>query len=578
LVTAGGQPLAGILTITITKGINRLSEARLELLDGDPSTSAPLQSEADSLAAGAAVEVQAGYDNQHQLLFKGIVVEVAITSQGTQGMLLRVVCKDAAVKLMGGRKATAFPAQAMSDTIGQILDNYPDLSADIASTEGPVENLVQFNRTDWDFIVTQAEANGQLVISDLNKFSTWQLTTAGAPVAAFINGTNLYGFSLRLNARSQFGGVEARSWSAATQQELTATANDPGLTTPGTATSAALAGALGQDTYVIRTAANVSQATLQALADAYLAKRVLAKVQGTVELAGTALVVPGCLISLSGMGSSFDGTGFVAGVTHTIGGGDWKTQATLGTDEQWFAERHLDVAPPAPANNLSTGMHGLYSAVVKATHNDPQGEYRVQVTIATLANAQLWVRLAQPYASAGAGAFFYPEVGDEVLLGFLGDDVSYPVILGSLYSSARTPTYTPDEENSKKAIITKSQLTLEFDDEQKIITLKTPGGNKLVISDEALGLTLTDQQGNTITLSEEGVAIASKTSLSLSANTDITIKALGSITLEAGESLQATALTVSATAEAELTLSSSGTAALTGEAITTVKGALVMIN
>lgn len=101
--------------------------------------------------------------------------------------------------------------------------------------------------------------------------------------------------------------------------------------------------------------------------------------------------------------------GFVAGVRHTIGGGDWRTQATLGTDEQWFAEGHPDVAPPVPANNLATGMHGLYSAVVKAIANDPQGEYRVQVTVATLANAELWVRLAQPYASAGAGMFFTPK-------------------------------------------------------------------------------------------------------------------------------------------------------------------------
>lgn len=538
----------------------------------------PLQSQADNLATGTLVEVQAGYDNQNQLLFKGLVVEVAVTSQGTQGMLLQVVCKDAAVKMMGGRKTTAFLAQTTSDAIGQILDKYPDLETDIAATAGEAADLVQFNRTDWDFVVTQAEANGQLVLSDLGKFSTLPLTTAGQPVAALVNGTNLFSFALRLDARTQFAGVEARSWSAATQQELTATANDPGLTTPGTATSAALAGALGQTTYVIRTPANVSQATLQALADAYLAKRVLAKVQGTVELAGTALVVPGCLVSLSGLGSSFDGTGFVAGVTHSIGGGNWTTRAALGTDEQWFIERHPDVASPAPANNLATGMHGLYSAVVKATHNDEQGEFRVQVTVATLADAELWVRLAQPYASAGAGLFFYPEVDDEVLLGFLGDDVHYPVILGSLYSSGRAPAYTPDAENSKKAIVTKGQLTLELDDEQKVITLKTPGGNKLVISDDALGLTLTDQQGNTVTLSDKGVAIASKTSLSLSADTDITIKALGSLTLQAGESLQATALTLSATAEAELTLSSSGTAALTGEAMTTVKGALVMIN
>ena len=56
-----------------------------------------------------------------------------------------------------------------------------------------------------------------------------------------------------------------------------------------------------------------------------------------------------------------------------------------------------------------------------------------------------------------AGIFFYPEVGDEVILGFINDNPDDPIILGSLYNgNSKNPPFSPDEDNSNKAFLTAS--------------------------------------------------------------------------------------------------------------------------
>ena len=96
------------------------------------------------------------------------------------------------------------------------------------------------------------------------------------------------------------------------------------------------------------------------------------------------------------------------------------------------------------------------------------------------------------------------------LLVAFGGDQRDPIILGALHSSSRPPAYTPEAENSKKGFVTAGKLSLEFDDKEKVLTLETPGGNKLVISDAAKGLTLTDEQQNTIVLAKDGITLESK--------------------------------------------------------------------
>ena len=493
-----------------------------------------------------------------------------------------MLCKDKAVKLTGVRQTRAHKQQTVSDTITEILGQHAGLGLDasIAATDG-LEQAVQQDLTDWDYIVTRAEMSGQIVVSDQGKFTTLKLATPGEPVLTLEYGTNVFSFSLQVDARTQFGSVTAQSWSLDTDQAVEVTAEVPTLTTPGNLKSATLATALGQADYKIFAPADVEEGPLQKMTDALLAKRLLALVKGTLEIPGID-VAPGRLVSLNRLGKRFNGTGFVSRVAHAMSDGDWKTTLTLGMEERWFAETKPDVSPSAEtAAVLAGGKEGLYKAVVKAIQPDAESKYRVQITINDIDKAELWARLAQPYATEDAGMYFYPEVGDQVVVGFLGGAGSSPVILGSLYTKIRKPAYTPDDKNTKKAIVTKSKLTLEFDDDQKIITLKTPAGNTLVISDAdgGKGFKLTDQQKNTITLSDEGISVISKSTLTLKADKDLTLESTtGNVSIKATKDVSVKGLNVNGNADSSIVLKGNASAELSAAGQTTIKGALVMIN
>lgn len=84
------------------------------------------------------------------------------------------------------------------------------------------------------------------------------------------------------------------------------------------------------------------------------------------------------------------------------------------------------VSPPAAG--LLPGMEGLHTAVVKKLDGDPAEECRIQVELPWLEGDSklLWARLSTLYATGGSGAFWLPEPGDEVLVGFVNNDPTHP--------------------------------------------------------------------------------------------------------------------------------------------------------
>ena len=191
----------------------------------------------------------------------------------------------------------------------------------------------------------------------------------------------------------------------------------------------------------------------------------------------------------------------------------------------------------------------------------------------------IWARLAQFYAtSSQKGAFFLPEVGDEVVLGFLNDDPRYPVILGMLYSSKNAPPYTADQKNSIKAIVTKNDLKLEFDDDQKVLTAQTPGGNKMILSDKDKSITIQDQNGNKIEMAAAGITISSAKDITLKATGKIAVQANLDIGIKATTDLNLEGLNVNGKAQLAFSAQGTATAELKSTGNTSVKGLMVMIN
>ena len=562
-----------VKSIEVRKGLNRIGSARVEFYDGSISAeNFPVSDSADFLP-GTELTILAGYGTDSALIYKGIIVKHGL--EVSANALLVLECRDKAASMTVGRKNTVFADCTDGEAIAEIIGAH-GLTATIDATTVHHPSLVQYDCSDWDFVVSRAEANGLVVLSEQDAVTVARPKPEARAVLALTYGVNLLSFAVDLDARSQYQAVKASAWDSTTQAMLEAEAAPPGVTTPGNVQAATLAGVMGETSFDLPVGSDTPLPELQAHANARLLKSALAKVRGTVRFQGSALAVPGCTVELAGMGQRFNGTAYVAGVAHTVAEGNWITEIALGLDEQWFAGQHPEQAPALPGP--LPGIQGLYNAVMAQIHQDPAGEFRVQVKVPALQGQLLWARLGHAQASHGSGAFFYPEVGDEVILGFFHNDPQQPVVLGSLYSSSRVPACSPTEENNLKGWTTPSQLTISLEDEQKIITIRTPGGNMVILNDETQSITLNDSHGNKAVLSSSGILLDSATSLTLKAAQNIELTAATGLILTATGDLTMSALNVTAKANVSLKATGNASAELSAAGQTTVKGAIVMIN
>lgn len=566
-----------VISVTINRSINKVPFAKIVLIDGDmPEQDFPV-SNSDNFKPGKKITISAGYGQDEETLFKGLVVKHGIKIDGNNESRLIIECRDEAVKLTVGRKNANYVDSKDSDIISKIASN-AGLSSDVTATNTQNKELVQYYCTDWDFILSRSEVNGYVVTVEDGKLTVKKPETNGSPVLTVKYGQDLFELNADLDSLSQLASVKTVAWDIKTQAAIESKASTETLNKQGDLDSTTLAKVIGLDTFTMQTATSNEESELKDWAKAQQIKSGLARIRGRAKFQGSAKAVPGKLIELVGVGDHFNGNAFISAVQHKLQDGDWMTEAEFGMSPEWFAERRDLVSPPAAG--LLPGVEGLQIGVVKKLDEDPDGEYKIQVSVPVMQAETdgVWARLGKFYASEEVGAFFIPEIGDEVVLGYINNDPSYPVILGSLYSSKRKPAYEITGENYTKALVTKSKLKLEFDDEKKIITVTTPANNKIVISDDGKSILLQDQSDNKLQLDENGISLDSPKDIKLTAKGKISIDAMDKIEITSKSDVKVSGLNVNHEAQVGFVGKGSASAELSASGQTTVKGAMVMIN
>jgi len=248
--------------------------------------------------------------------------------------------------------------------------------------------------------------------------------------------------------------------------------------------------------------------------------------------------------------------------------------------ENSFSGVSSDVKVPGYADPMAFQRSGPQNAVVK-DNKDPEKLGRVRVNFFWQESGQMspWIRVTWPYAANERGFYFIPELEDEVLVDFEGGDVEKPFVVGSMYHGKnKPPKKWPDNKNSFKGIVTKNNLRIEFDDEKKITTIDTPGGNKVVISDDEKSILLSDQNQNTVELKPEGITLDSPKDIKITSKSKITIDATSGVDISSKSDVKVTGLNINQSANASFTAKANASAELSAAGQTTVKGATVMIN
>jgi Rhs element Vgr protein len=579
-VSSNGKPLPDLelLSVTIRRAFNRIPWAEIAIRDGDMPTGTFPVSDAATFAPGATVSISAGYGDEKSQLFSGVVVRHGIRIDGQNESRLIIQCRDLAVKMTIGRSNANFVDSTDADVMSSLIGAH-GLSANVGATTGTYGELVQFYSSDWDFLLARAEFNGMLVNVQDGTINVLAPTANNDPAFGLTWGADLYEFDADIDARLQYESVQATAWDPAAQAIVQGEAAKPeAFNQQGNLTGSTLAKVIGLPVWQMQTATTQDAQMLGGWAKGVQTRAALARIRGHLRCQGTALAKPGVLVNVANVGERLSGAVYVTAVEHAMVGGIWHTDLEFGLDPD-ARPSHSDVHAPAAAG-LLPGIGGLQIGVVIKLDGDPAGAQRIQIRLPVM-QAQtegVWARLIQGYASNGFGAFFLPEPGDEVIVGYLNDDPCHPVVLGSVYSAAHVPPYALAAENNTKAIVTRARHVVSFDEEKKIITATTPGNNKVVLDDTDKSILVQDQHGNSVKLSQAGIACDSPYDITLKAQGNIRMSANLSIEMAAQADVKASGLNVQCEAQVGFVGKGAATAELSAAGQTTVQGALVMIN
>ena len=203
-------------------------------------------------------------------------------------------------------------------------------------------------------------------------------------------------------------------------------------------------------------------------------------------------------------------------------------------------------------------VYGVVTGVV-TNNQDPEGFGRVKLRFPWLSakDESNWARCVTFMGGAERGAWFLPEVEDEVLVAFEHGRIDHPYVVGSLWNAnAKPPGTNDDGKNPIRMIKTKAGHIVRLDD--------TDGAEKIEIIDKSEKNSIViDTASNTLIVTVEG---------------DITLTAKGKIVLDCEAFEVKTKADVKMEPGGNFAVKATGNADVEGGGPMTLKGATVAIN
>jgi uncharacterized protein involved in type VI secretion and phage assembly len=142
-------------------------------------------------------------------------------------------------------------------------------------------------------------------------------------------------------------------------------------------------------------------------------------------------------------------------------------------------------------------MHERIQGIVigKVTEvKDPQNQGRVKVQFPWLDDTlqSIWASVVSAFAGGDRGAFFMPEIGDEVAVGFLHGDFAHAYVLGAMWNGAAS---SPSPDPRQRMIRSKNGHTIRFVDSTPnagnlgALIVEDAHGNRVVMTNGVMTIT-----------------------------------------------------------------------------------------
>ncbi|MGC4174827.1 phage baseplate assembly protein V [Demequina sp.] len=562
-VTVAGAALspadaADVIEFDVHEEVGRHGRCTLLVQNWNADERTVRHSDTGPFAPGKDIAVALGYHSDLTPVFGGVIASITAHFGSNGRPVLRVEARSKSILLEHPPRSRQLADVTDADVASAIASDY-SLSSD-ADSGVQRAFVVSDRQSDWDFLKARAARLGwALYVRDDTIVFHAPPGPDSPPKFDYTSG--IIEAHLTEDLTHAIDTATGVSWdvSALDVAESEQSADSAGIATGDRDTHAKAVGAAGWPLRAERDEKDADSASDGADARALGRQRdaALAHVHGHMVVAGDPSLRCDAWVEITGVGARLSGPHYVTAARHRLSDKGYRTELQLG--------RPPVLTPPPASGSMQTG---LALGVVEAL-DDPDSLNRVKVRLPWRQDAGegVWARVAAADAGDGYGHVVIPNVGQEVLIGFVDGDAAAPVVLGQLFNGkAAAPVTIDPDKNAVRAFVTPGGHTVTLDDgDDAAVSIVSAKGHSVVIDDANSAVTLTHKDSsNELKLSDSGIELTA-------AKGDLILKASsGTVKIDA--------MTFEGKASAPSKFEASATFDLKASGPLGLKGALVNIN
>ncbi|MCP4138401.1 MAG: hypothetical protein GY754_45990, partial [bacterium] len=141
-----------------------------------------------------------------------------------------------------------------------------------------------------------------------------------------------------------------------------------------------------------------------------------------------------------------------------------------------------------------------FEFAVVCDNKDPEAQGRVKVYFPLYGENMIsdWIPVLKQFAGPGKGFWALPDPGQKVICTFLENDMSMPIVMGSVYGPNCMPPIEDNTENNIKVLTSEFGSVIVMDDtegaERLIVSMKDH--QMRVVLDKETGLSIVNELGD----------------------------------------------------------------------------------
>lgn len=518
-------------------------------------------------------------------VFKGVIAAVGSEQGAGDRHELVVTAFDGSQVLTRTIAPISYQEMTVSDIVGKIAKTH-GLSPQVKDADAKLDYFLQVDTDYMTLNELAARCGTEWWVDDTKLyFAKRKVETA----TKLDWGDNLRRLSARFTAGGHVEEVTVRGWDPATQKAVVGTVKRSAIAAADTGHEVAIQTDRVSQAKDLKGAITITEVQVasaeeaKAIAKSRLADLAAGELRVRGEAYGTPAIAAGKTVEVAKAGKQMSGKFVISRVEHVF-----------GVDRPLISRFEAGRMGPggladrlAFADQTDRQTRRMFAVGTVTNAKDPEKSGRVKVKLPMVSDKDesTWARVMTLGAGKSRGIEFMPDVGDEVVVAFLGNDPRFPVVLGSLWSKKYEPPLpepVKDDKISERMIVAASGAKLSFvegggDKDKAVVSLIHAVADTKLIMDKSgilieakkdtkivikVGDSQVEMKGDgTINIKGKAITIKADADLKLQGK-NVSIKGDMGVKVDGGSKLDL--------GPAEAKLVSSG--------ITSIKGAMVKLN